>query len=71
MVVVVGRVLCASGRTWLEPAEVIAHDGLDGAAVGAMRDKLRYLVETCGADPCDRLLGLTSDYWSFVEIDGK
>jgi hypothetical protein len=69
-VVVVGRVLCDGGRTWLEPADLVAHDGLDGAAVAAMRDKLRYLVETSGESPCDKLLHLTSDYWSFVEPGG-
>jgi hypothetical protein len=66
--VVVGRIRCEGPRTWLEPAEVVARDGLDGTAVAAMRDKLRYLVETSGPQPFERLLRLTSDFWSFVEI---
>jgi hypothetical protein len=67
--VVVGRVHCAQTRCWVEPALGIHDSWSDAAEKRAMLSKLRLLVDTYGPRPCEGLLRLTSEFWSFVEIE--
>lgn len=59
-VVVVGRVYCDGDRSWV--AAGVRSDG-------AMIAKLRYLVTASNPDPYQKLLKLTSDFWSFVAVN--
>lgn len=64
-VIVVGRVYCDGDRSWVSAGE---------QSDGAMVSKLRYLVTVNSPHPYQKLLTLTSDYWSFVdvkELEGK
>lgn len=66
--VVVGRIRCGEGRPLVEPIEVSPHAIRPFDGVGLIA-KLRFLVESTGSNPCDELVRLRSNYWSFVEVN--
>ena len=59
-VVVVGRVRCEGRHAVIEPL-----------ASGEMFEKLCYLVRQSEPEPYERLRSLRSEFWSFVEIQGR
>jgi hypothetical protein len=63
-IVVVGRVICVGTEAWLDPASLA---GLF-AAPASMILKLRYLIERSAPEPFERLRGLRSQFWSFVDV---
>jgi hypothetical protein len=67
--VVVARVLYRRQRALLEPAT--ESDEAPADQRQTMLQKLEYLVARSGPDSFRRLLGLRSEFWSFVEIDER
>ena len=63
----VGRVLCEGDRTRIEPVEVppLAVRPFDARR---LQEKLEFLVMSFARDTFQSLLGLRSEFWSFVEI---
>ena len=62
----VGRVLCTAAGVTIEPVEVppLAVRPFDPRR---LQDKLEFLVMSFARDACSSLLGLRSEFWSFVE----
>ena len=63
----IGRVLCDGGRVRIEVAEVppLAVRPFDARR---LHEKLEFLVMSFARERCDGLLGLRSEFWSFIEI---
>jgi|WetSurMetagenome_2_1015567.scaffolds.fasta_scaffold597597_2 hypothetical protein len=68
-IIVVGRVHCGRAHSWVGPAPMVGRSGIEAADARAMLEKLRFLVASSGPDPCEKLLTLASEFWSFVEIE--
>jgi hypothetical protein len=66
--VVIGRVRVLEGRVSVEASPPRAESVRPFDAAGLIA-KLRFLVESAGADVSRHLLSLRSDYWSFTEVN--
>jgi hypothetical protein len=65
--VAVGRVLCDQEQARVEPFDLqLAR--LHPFDVGALMEKLRFLVESAKPRPYEQLTTLRSEFWSFAEI---
>jgi hypothetical protein len=64
----VGRLHCRAGQ--VESWAIILKDSrsLD---LEALRSKLRFLIESTDRNSVEQLLGLRSDFWSFVEVPAE
>ena len=63
----VGRVLVDGARVTIETLEVpaLAVRPFDARR---LHEKLEFIVMSFARDTCDGLLGLRSDFWTFVEL---
>jgi hypothetical protein len=65
---VVAQVICRRRRAVVQPTAA-SQEQDPASPVGAMVQKLEYLVGRNSPDPFHRLSQLRSDFWSFVEVD--
>jgi len=66
--VTVGRVVFRSGAVLVQPAKV-TRQAIQPFEPEALLAKLTALVDQAAPDPCEQLVDLRSDYWSFVEVN--